>query len=111
MRVNTKDLQRETGLSEEALQYVKDICGPRYDAKKDEIKIVCTRSRNREHNRQWCLKVLYDLIMEGNREFPGRVIASPRRAGRARDRREAVSRSGRKRGGHERRSMDRARRE
>ena len=80
MRVNTKDLQRETGLSEEALQYVKDICGPRYDAKKDEIKIVCTRSRNREHNRQWCLKVLYDLIMEGNREFPGRVIASPRRA-------------------------------
>lgn len=71
MRVNAKDLQRETGLSEEALQYVKDICGPRYDAKKDEIKIVCTRSRNREHNRQWCLKVLYDLIMEGNREFPG----------------------------------------
>ena len=71
MRVNTKDLQRETGLSEEALQYVKDICGPRYDAKKNEIKIVCTRSRNREHNRQWCLKVLYDLIMEGNREFPG----------------------------------------
>ena len=31
---------------------------------------MCSRSRNREHNRQWCLKVLYDLIMEGNREFP-----------------------------------------
>jgi nucleolar MIF4G domain-containing protein 1 len=70
MRVSGADLQRETGLSTEALAYMWEICGPRYDAKKDELRVVCSRSRNREHNRQWCLKVLYDLIMEGNREFP-----------------------------------------
>ena len=70
MKVGGKDLQKETGISDEALAYVVDICGSRYDAKKDVLKIVCSRSRNREHNRQWCLKVLYDLIMEGNREFP-----------------------------------------
>ena len=70
MRVSGADLQRETGVSDEALAYMWEICGPRYDAKKDELRIVCSRSRNREHNRQWCLKVLYDLIMEGNREFP-----------------------------------------
>ena len=70
MRVSGADLQRETGVSDEALAYMWEICGPRYDAKKDELRVVCSRSRNREHNRQWCLKVLYDLIMEGNREFP-----------------------------------------
>ena len=70
MRVSGADLQRETGVSDEALAYMWEICGPRYDARKDELRVVCSRSRNREHNRQWCLKVLYDLIMEGNREFP-----------------------------------------
>lgn len=82
LRVKLKDLQRETGLSDEALEYIKDICGKRYVEEKVRgghnsrkstrklIKIVCTRSRNREHNRQWCLKVLYDLIEEGNKEFP-----------------------------------------
>jgi len=70
MRVRVKELQRETGLSDEAVEYVKEICGPRYNPKRNEIKITCARSRNREHNRQWCLTALYELIMEGNREFP-----------------------------------------
>jgi hypothetical protein len=34
-------------------RYVEEICGTRFNHKKNEIKIVCTRSRNREHNRQW----------------------------------------------------------
>ena len=51
--------------------YVKEICGKRFNEKKNEIRIVCTRSRNREHNRQWCLKVLYDLIAEARRGKEG----------------------------------------
>ena len=70
MNVKAADLQKETGVSDEALQYIIEICGPRYDTKTDVLKIISSRSKNREHNRQWCLKVLYDLIMEGNREFP-----------------------------------------
>jgi hypothetical protein len=74
LTVRLKALQRETGLSDEALEYIKDICGKRFDNKRNLIKIVCTRSRNREHNRQWCLKVLYDLIEEGNREYPSKTF-------------------------------------
>lgn len=70
LTVRLMPLQRETGLSNEALEYIKEICGKRFNDKKNEIKIICTRSRNREHNRQWCLKVLYDLIAEGNAEYP-----------------------------------------
>ena len=70
LRVKLDALKGETGLSDEALEYIAEICGARFDAKRRQIKITCSRSVNREHNRQWCLKVLYDLIMEGNREFP-----------------------------------------
>ena len=70
LRVRLDALQGETGLSDEALEYIAEICGSRFDAKRREIRITCSRSGNREHNRQWCLKVLYDLIMEGNREYP-----------------------------------------
>ena len=77
LRVRLDALQGETGLSDEALEYIAEICGSRFDAKRLEIRITCSRSGNREHNRQWCLKVLYDLIMEGNREYPSRIVPVP----------------------------------
>lgn len=68
--VKMSDLQRVTGLSDEAIEYIKLLVNKRYDGKQDTLRIVCRRNNNREHNRQWCLKVLYDLIQEGNREYP-----------------------------------------
>ena len=70
MEVNLSELQRVTGLSDEAIEYIKLLVDKRYNAKQDVLRIVCRRNANREHNRQWCLKVLYDLIQEGNREYP-----------------------------------------
>jgi hypothetical protein len=68
--VKMTDLQRVTGLSDDAIEYIKLLVNKRYDGKQDTLRIVCRRNNNREHNRQWCLKVLYDLIQEGNREYP-----------------------------------------
>jgi len=70
MRVNVDALMKETGLSEEAMEYIKAICGKRFLKKTNEIRIVCRRYRDREHNRQWCLRALYELIEEGQKEFP-----------------------------------------
>jgi hypothetical protein len=70
LSVKLGELQRVTGLSDEALEYIKLLVDKRYNPKQDLLRIVCRRSNNREHNRQWCLKVLYDLIQEGNREYP-----------------------------------------
>ncbi|OUS45567.1 hypothetical protein BE221DRAFT_47918, partial [Ostreococcus tauri] len=70
VEVKLSELQRVTGLSDEAIEYIKLLVDKRYNAKQDTLRIVCRRNNNREHNRQWCLKVLYDLIQEGNREYP-----------------------------------------
>ena len=70
LEVKLSELQRVTGLSDEAIEYIKLLVDKRYNAKQDVLRIVCRRNTNREHNRQWCLKVLYDLIQEGNREYP-----------------------------------------
>ena len=70
VEVKLSELQRVTGLSDEAIDYIKLLVDKRYNPKQDMLKIVCRRNNNREHNRQWCLKVLYDLIQEGNREYP-----------------------------------------
>lgn len=70
VEVKLSELQRITGLSDEAIEYVKLLVDKRYNPKQDVLRIVCRRNENREHNRQWCLKVLYDLIQEANREYP-----------------------------------------
>lgn len=70
VEVKLSELQRVTGLSDEAIEYVKLLVDKRYNPKQDVLRIVCRRNENREHNRQWCLKVLYDLIQEANREYP-----------------------------------------
>lgn len=70
VEVKLSELQCVTGLSDEAIEYIKLLVDKRYNAKQDTLRIVCRRNNNREHNRQWCLKVLYDLIQEGNREYP-----------------------------------------
>ena len=70
LKVNVDALMKETGLSEEAMDYIKAICGKRFLKKTNEIRIVCRRYADREHNRQWCLRALYELIEEGQKEFP-----------------------------------------
>lgn len=72
LKVNVDALMKETGLSEEAMDYIKAICGKRFLKKTNEIRIVCRRYADREHNRQWCLRALYELIEEGQKEFPSR---------------------------------------
>ena len=69
LKVNVDALMKETGLSEEAMDYIKAICGKRFLKKTNEIRIVCRRYADREHNRQWCLRALYELIEEGQKEF------------------------------------------
>ena len=70
VEVKLSELQRVTGLSDEAIEYVKLLVDKRYNPTQDVLRIVCRRNENREHNSQWCLKVLYDLIQEANREYP-----------------------------------------
>jgi hypothetical protein len=70
LKVNVDSLKEETGLSEEAMEYIKAICGKRFLKKTNEIRIVCRRYLDREHNRQWCLRALYELIEEGQKEYP-----------------------------------------
>ena len=70
LKVEVGELQEETGLSDDAMEYIKLICGKRFLKKTNQIRIVCRRYRNREHNRQWCLRALYELIGEGQKEHP-----------------------------------------
>lgn len=89
LRVHAHHLQRETGLSDLALQYVlkilhdrparhhpdKDIEDPEYhdswyEPATGDINLRCSLFPNREENRKWCLEKLHELIYEGQRRFP-----------------------------------------
>ena len=60
MRVSGADLQRETGVSDEALAYMRRLRAAVRARKMNFARC----SRHESSNCQWCLKVLYDLIME-----------------------------------------------
>lgn len=70
LRVFLKDLQREAGLSEAALQYVARICGPRYNPRKGEVLLTSEKYSLREDNRRHCMEMLVALVEEGQRAYP-----------------------------------------
>lgn len=70
LQVYLRDLQEQKGLSEEALQHIARIAGPRYKPANGELTLTSERYEHREDNRRYLMKVLKDLMQEGQRAFP-----------------------------------------
>lgn len=68
--VYLRDLQQNEGLTDEALQYIARICGPRYNPNKGLLRLTSDRYPHREANRAQILKMLNALVEEGHRKFP-----------------------------------------
>lgn len=80
LTVHLRDLQRETGLSDPALERIRDVAGPHYDPAAGTITIVREGGVEREHNRRECIRALYALIEDGHRAHPnpaGRTTTNP----------------------------------
>lgn len=69
-RVYLRDLQRERGLSEAALQHVARVAGPRYDPGTGRLTLTSASYANREDNRREILQILDALVAEGHRAYP-----------------------------------------
>lgn len=68
--VYLRDLQREHGLTDAALQHIAAVCGPRYNPNKGLLKLTEARYVHREANRARIMKIIADLVAEGHRKFP-----------------------------------------
>jgi hypothetical protein len=68
--VHLRELQREYGLTDDALRHIAAICGPRYNPGSGEVKLTADRYPHREANRAHILRIIDDLVAEGHRRHP-----------------------------------------
>ncbi|KAL4859408.1 hypothetical protein ACK3TF_000515 [Chlorella vulgaris] len=68
--VYLRDLQREHGLTDAALQHIALVCGQRYNPNRGELKLSCDRYPHREANRARIMQIIADLVAEGHRKHP-----------------------------------------
>lgn len=64
-KVHLRNLQRETGLSDDALVYIAEIAGPRYNKKTGYLTLTSTKYLQREYNRGEIMRMLDALVEEG----------------------------------------------
>ena len=82
------ELAREVGLSPEGVALIKLLCGPRYTAGTDTLRLVSQRYYTREDNRRDLLRIVDELIDEASTEggldasAPGAKAVLERRARR-----------------------------
>ena len=62
------ELAREIGLSPEGVALIKLLCGPRYTAGTDTLRLVSQRYYTREDNRRDLLRIVDELIDEAAKE-------------------------------------------
>lgn len=68
--VYLRELQEQTGLTDEALQLIARVCGPRYNANKGLLTLVSEKYSMREENRRHIMEMLAQLVSEGHQAFP-----------------------------------------
>lgn len=68
--VYLRDLQEQAGLTDEALQLIARVCGPRYNANKGLLTLVSEKYSMREENRRHIMEMLAQLVSEGHQAFP-----------------------------------------
>ncbi|KAL3156329.1 hypothetical protein ABBQ38_000647 [Trebouxia sp. C0009 RCD-2024] len=68
--VYLRELQAQTGLTDEALQLIARVCGPRYEPKNGLLTLVSEKHGMREDNRRHIMEMLADLVLEGHQAFP-----------------------------------------
>lgn len=61
-------LAKEVGISTAGLEWMRAVCGTRWDRASDTLRLVSQRYRGREDNRRDCVRTLNALIAEGVRE-------------------------------------------
>ena len=74
-RVHIRALQRETGLSDLALQYIAEIAEHRYDESTGILKLTSEKYSTMDENRREILAMLKKLIDEGKRFDADRKVA------------------------------------
>lgn len=95
LRVRLGALARETGLKAGGLAWIRRLCGPRYHAPSDTLRLVSQKFFTREDNRRDCLRILNELVDEGVREGGGLEPSAPAAAAvLARQAREAAAQAG-----------------
>ena len=66
-RIHIRDLQRQTGLSDNALRYIAELSDKRYDEYSGILKLTCDKYMSLDENRREVLNMLKKLIDEGKR--------------------------------------------
>ncbi|KAG7671989.1 hypothetical protein Ndes2526B_g07063 [Nannochloris sp. 'desiccata'] len=66
-KVHLRALQRQTGLSDAALEHIAEIAGPRYNEKTGEMTLTSEKYQERELNREHILQMLTALVEEGKK--------------------------------------------
>ncbi|KAK9802061.1 hypothetical protein WJX73_009337 [Symbiochloris irregularis] len=64
--VHLRDLQRVCDLSDQALQHIALICGPRYDSRTGNLTLTSRKFGDREANRRDILRMLNMLVEAGH---------------------------------------------
>jgi hypothetical protein len=75
-KVHLRALQRQTGLSDAALEHIAEIAGPRYDQKTGEMTLTSEKYKERELNRQHIVQMLTALVEEGKKVDGGKKSKS-----------------------------------
>ncbi|KDD73020.1 hypothetical protein H632_c2620p0, partial [Helicosporidium sp. ATCC 50920] len=69
-RVHLRDLQREARLSDEGLEHIARVAGPRYCPKTGVLTLTCREAPNAELNRQRIMRWLRYLTVDARRKYP-----------------------------------------
>lgn len=69
-RLYLRDLQRQCGLTDAALQHIAAVCGPRYNPNDGRLTLVSKRYPHREENRRHIVRIIKALVEEGHRKHP-----------------------------------------
>jgi hypothetical protein len=71
-KVHLRALQRQTGLSDAALEHIAVIAGPRYNQKTGEMTLTSEKYQERELNREHIVQMLTALVEEGKKVDSGK---------------------------------------
>jgi hypothetical protein len=79
-KVHLRALQRQTGLSDAALEHIAEIAGPRYNEKTGEMTLTSEKYQERELNREHIVQMLTALVDEGKKVDGNSDMKTPKAA-------------------------------